>query len=676
MIRNEISKIVKSPYMWGVLLFCILINCGVLCFENTEDFTSIQYKKVWQQFLSEEKNLQDEIATSKEKVKEYKQNEMADRESLYIRFAKELEAVNTYEDYRQSIQDNAKKTALFPAFKEGGFAEKNIKKTAIHFEKMKMIKVVAEPSLGIEKMFSKMTGIIVLFFVLYLGYLLFVRENETGIAKLLYVTRFGKRKFFFSKLVAHICTTAVAALILYGCNYVILGERYGIGDLGRSIQSVLAYRSCGGEFSVGQFLILSMVILLFMMTTLAVFVDCICILGKRALSSLMILSFCVIACILIYVQIPLNSSLNWLKYIDPAYCLNAGDIVGKYVNINILGEPVSYPFVVLAVYFLLLLISLICGMIGFSMIKEESQKNKLFHIVFKKNKKRFLKGHDSLFRYELYKVRKGGRVGMILFFFLLVSCFLSYQSHLIFNDEDEYYYYTYMKQLEGEKTIEKANFIRRENKRFELLKKKQQKLMEENKVEDLMMLSEELRPIHGFEKVIERNDYINKNNLNAFVYEGGYIKLMEFSKENGILIILGLLLLTFSLCSVFTQDYETGQKMLLQATLLGRKKMAQKKILVSLLIIVISYGIIYLPQFITFYHLYGLVGITEQVGCMGIQRGMEMPIWIWLFFGYFIRLVIMLIYSGIFLFISNKIKSTFVTLTAMSIIIIIFFIML
>lgn len=54
MIRNEISKIVKSPYMWGVLLFCILINCGILCFENTEDFSSSQYKKVWQQFLSEE----------------------------------------------------------------------------------------------------------------------------------------------------------------------------------------------------------------------------------------------------------------------------------------------------------------------------------------------------------------------------------------------------------------------------------------------------------------------------------------------------------------------------------------------------------------------------------------------------------------------------------------------
>ena len=94
MIRNEISKIVKSPYMWGVLLFCILINCGILCFENTEDFSSSQYKKVWQQFLSEEKNLQDEIASSKDKAEKYKQNEMTDKEKLYVRFAKELEAVS------------------------------------------------------------------------------------------------------------------------------------------------------------------------------------------------------------------------------------------------------------------------------------------------------------------------------------------------------------------------------------------------------------------------------------------------------------------------------------------------------------------------------------------------------------------------------------------------------
>ena len=60
----------------------------------------------------------------------YKQNEMTDKEKLYVRFAKELEAVSTYNDYRQRIQENAKKITLFSTFTEGGFAEKNIEKQA------------------------------------------------------------------------------------------------------------------------------------------------------------------------------------------------------------------------------------------------------------------------------------------------------------------------------------------------------------------------------------------------------------------------------------------------------------------------------------------------------------------------------------------------------------------
>lgn len=112
--------------------------------------------------------------------------------------------------------------------------------------------------------------------------------------------------------------------------------------------------------------------------------------------------------------------------------------------------------------------------------------------------------------------------------------------------------------------------------------------------------------------------------------------------------ILGLLLLTFSLCSVFTQDYETGQKCCCRQLYWEGKRWHIKKILVSVFIIIISFGIIYLPQFITFYRLYGLVGITEPVGCMGIQSGMEMPIWLWLVLGYVIRLIIMLAYSDSF----------------------------
>ena len=67
MIRNEISKIVKSPYMWGVLLFCILINCGILCFENIKKFGSNFYlkKKIYKTKLQVQKTKQKNISKMK-----------------------------------------------------------------------------------------------------------------------------------------------------------------------------------------------------------------------------------------------------------------------------------------------------------------------------------------------------------------------------------------------------------------------------------------------------------------------------------------------------------------------------------------------------------------------------------------------------------------------------------
>ncbi len=87
-------------------------------------FSSSQYKKFGSNFYLKKKNLQDEIASSKDKAEKYMQNEMTDKEKLYVRFAKELEAVSTYNDYRQRIQENAKKITLFSTFTEGALLKK------------------------------------------------------------------------------------------------------------------------------------------------------------------------------------------------------------------------------------------------------------------------------------------------------------------------------------------------------------------------------------------------------------------------------------------------------------------------------------------------------------------------------------------------------------------------
>jgi hypothetical protein len=560
--------------------------------------------------------------------------------------------------------------SLFSFYSQDNYAQKNVEKTALHFKEMKEVEVSAGPSLGVEKFFSPVTAALELVFLMFLGYLLFIKENENGIRKLLYVTRYGKRHLFVAKLGANMLGMFVITFVLYGSNFVLLNQQYGLGDLRRSIQSVLAYRSCGSILSVGGFLILGMAVLLYLFIVIMILIDFLCIWGNKTIFSMLLFFLCVLGSLFFYVQIPINSAFSCLKYINPAFCLNVGEVIGKYVNINILGIPVAYPLVLFMSYTLVLVLCFSLALLRFCQPLAEGKKDFSFRKLFRRKRNRAPQYHMSLFYYELFKVRKGGHICLVMFFFLILSVLFSYQGRLLFEDEDEYYYYSYMKQLSGKKTSEKSAYIKQEEKRFEKIKEQQEKLIQEPAS---LLPDESLRPYQGFQRVKERELYLNENQFDAFVYEGGYIKLMDLKEnsDNRILIILAMLLLTFSLCGIFALDEENGWQMLLQTTRFGKKTMMKKKMLTALLVCVCSFGIIYLPQLYMFYRLYGFDGIMEPVGCIQVQSFAweRCPIWGWILLGYGLRFLIIMLYSGIVLFVSNRLKSVFATATVMTLLI-------
>ena len=283
--------------------------------------------------------------------------------------------------------------------------------------------------------------------------------------------------------------------------------------------------------------------------------------------------------------------------------------------------------------------------------------------------------HLSLFRYEAFKIRKGGHVCLVLLFFLVLSIVFSYQDKLIFDDEDEYYYYSYMQGLAGKRTEEKSAYIRQEQERFQKIKEKQDKLLLEGNTDALMVLVESLRPYRGFRRVVERENYLNENQLDAFVYEGGYKKLTDWkeNRDNRILMLLGMFLLVFSLCSVFALDKENGQELLLQITRHGKVRRTRKKIFCAAIICVLSFVIVYLPQFYVFCRLYGLAEAGESIRCMQMAgwSGMELPIWAWLLGQYVLRLLFMVVFGGIVLAFSAKLKNVFMTIVSLSLLILV-----
>ncbi len=667
MIRNEAGKLIRNPYLLGLFIVCIILNTFILLYGNMDGYPAGKYRGLWNDFLSGDQNLSHEIELIEDRVQKTRDSEMRTQEELYTRFLQELKGIESYGEYRQSILDNAKKMMLFSSFSQDNFAKKNVEKTAEHFKEMKPVEVVAAPSLGVEKVFSPITAVLELVFLMYLGYLLFIKENENGIQKLLYVTRYGKQRLFVAKTAAHIMGMVVTTLVMYGVNFVIIGLQYGLGDLDRSIQSVLEYRSCGSIMSVGEFLIFGMTLILYLFSALTVVIDFICLWGKRTIFSILLLFFIGTADILLFLKIPINSALGCLKYINPAFCLNVGEVVGKYVNVNIFGNPVSYLIVVLVFYATVLGICFSFALVRFCQSPLEERRGITLARKLKRNC--VPRYHMSLFRYELFKVRKGGHVFIVLFFFMILSVLISYQDRLIFEDEDEYYYYSYMERLSGERTAEKSSYIEEEEQRFQNIKKKQEELAREGKTDALIILGESMRPYQGFQRAREREEYLEENELVAFVYEGGYLKLADLKENtnNRMLVMLGMMLLTFALCGVFSLDRENGQQMLLQTTRFGKKYMFRKKLLVAALICLLSFVIVYFPQLYIFHRLYGFEGIREQIGCIQLKSwlGDGCPIWGWLLYQYSMRLLMMAVYGIVVLFVSYKLKSVFTTVTVM-----------
>lgn len=669
MVLNEVKKILKSPFVWGILFFAVILNVVMLIYVHKESYSGNDYKQLWEKYLVSKHSVTQEIDRIKTERKNTDEFDLESKKELNERVLKELEGIQSYNKYRKDILTNASKRLILSAFSDDGFARKNMEKTANHFKQMKTIELKAGPSLGVVKFFSPITAALIIIFLMFLGYLLFIQEEENGIRDLLRVTYYGKTKLFFSKIVAHMICMVAVTILMYGCNFFVLSKQYGFGDLGRSIQSILEYRSCGNILSVGNFLLIGVAIMGFILATLTILIDFICVWGNKTIVSILLLFLYIVVNVVLYIQIPFNSSYGWLKYLNPIFCLDAGEIVGKYVNLNFFGTPINYPVMIGLGYATM---AIICFVLALKCYCKNFINEKTGYFYVRKRKRNMLPicSHMSLFRYEMFKVRKGGHITVVLIVFLLLSILFSYKDRLLFEDEDEYYYYSYIKQIQGEITEEKSKYIQQENERLQKVKDKQQKYLSEGEEDAALLLGESLRPYQGLQRVIQRENYLKKNGFNSFIYEDGYVRLIDIkeNKENQILLLLGMIILTFSLCSVFAMDKETGQEQLLRTTYWGKKKRNYKKIGCSAVLCLCTFLIVYMPQLCTFYRLYGFFGLGEPVGCLQLegQLFLRLPIFAWLIIQYAFRFLVLSVFSSVVLIVSSKLKNTFVTIITMS----------
>lgn len=171
----------------------------------------------------------------------------------------ELDTVAGYPQFLEDVQAKAKQLSGISIFNSGksGYDRANIDKTAAVYAGMSSVAIQYAPQKGLFTALDyQFTDLILLAAMLLVASLLLRQERDSGMLNLLRSMPGGRMHTALAKLGALAVSLLAVLLLLYGVNLVYCGLTFGLGPLGRSIQSVPALMRCTMQITVGQYLVL------------------------------------------------------------------------------------------------------------------------------------------------------------------------------------------------------------------------------------------------------------------------------------------------------------------------------------------------------------------------------------------------------------------------------------
>lgn len=621
MIGNELRKLLCTRSVLLSIIGLLIANVVLLCLQIGQDeITAEDYKGVYAQLQGKSTDqAQAEVSQQYEELREqWKLAEGAswDEMELYALILDEITAITAYDDYLKGIDEAAKQMQQSSLFgKPDSFSCRNIQKTPSDFAHLKGIELTISPSKGIELAtdFAVTDGIAALLLLLTVLTLV-IREKEQN-QLLLYHTAFhGRGRLGLAKLCSCFIVAIAVAVLLYGCNLLICGSAYGLGDLERYIQSVHAMNGSCFRLTVGEYLCLFIFAKATAYCLLAAVMYLAAVLAKSAPQCFGILVIVGGISVVLWILIPAESPLCLLKYVNLLAFLDTQELFGVYQNRNIFGFPVGQMTVfAVSVSLLLVGISLFSVKLFAQMCVIQNQT--------KRWQLRLPKGaHLHLFSHECYKVFIGGKVLWIIAALLLCRM-LFYAPLKVSYTPDELYYRQYMTELAGEYTVEKEAWLTAEKEELDAAESEYLATLQtagENTMLVITKYQSVLAPKSALEETVRHAEYLQSIENGEFFYDRGY-RLLTVGAKNKTHILLAMLMTALTLCCVsgiFTREYRTHMDMLLRSSYKGRTPVLICKLSIAFLIVLMIYLVVYVPYFVQVLSVYGTEGIHASADSM------------------------------------------------------------
>ena len=541
---------------------------------------------------------------------------------------KEIKQSEEYPDYIKEIQSYVKDHSEIQLFvqNQSQFTKNDLEKMSRDYKQLESVQPHFAGTKGLSFILGSVRlDVCPLILLIVICALLFLEDKRIGISKLYRSMKNGRKGVLMAKTAVMLFSSIFIVLVFWGINLVCVWKWYGAVSLNAPVQSVLGFKACTMEVSIGQYLIYYLLVKMAALFVIGCLCNLLAICAQNYVMYFLGVSIAGSVSSLCAFAIPKYTYFSGLRYLNLVSYLEGTKVSKEYMNFNILGHPLDSALLchivvaafAIALFFFSIIIFGKCE-------KVYHNYNMWFHRINWRRKK----VNGSVFAHESYKLFVGSKVAVLLVILLLLLTYATaHQQNYV--TEEEYYYRIYMKHLEGKPTQEKEEYIQKETERIEDVKRQIQqletkfakgKISKEQKQEAVGYLQLAIRGEAAFERVKQRAEYINLHEQShyAFVYEDGWNCIFGLNRE-GVMrdrwnALICIFVLVISIGGTFTSEYETGMCRVLKAAYRGRRYTVIRKILLSEATLLLIMVIVYAQDFIMANEKYGIHSLLEKAG--------------------------------------------------------------
>lgn len=375
--------------------------------------------------------------------------------------------VRDYEAYLANVQVQAERMSRSSLFSKdkNSYVYRNIQKTAEDFKKLQGIRAEFGSDRAVEQWIAYQGADWFHLLALILFVLAFLEDKRRGLLALVRSTPGGRKSLLLSRLGILFGVSFVSVLLFcglpLGMSFAING---GLADLGRSIQSLEAFKTCTLRLTVGGWILLYA----------AVKIVCGFFVGIFFWFILSFLEHMQLAWLLIIVilsaeylarrLIAPQMAISFLRYLNLFSYISPTELLSRYQNMNFFGWPVS-SFALMAWLLLILLLLFSAGLLLIQLYRHPfGNRNVLGGLIRGVN--RFFDFFRSRFPtgvMEGYKllVLGGTLIFLVIGVYLGMKLRLSGTEYVPYNDPDAMVREEYVKEIKGPLTQKTWDYLER-----------------------------------------------------------------------------------------------------------------------------------------------------------------------------------------------------------------------